>query len=74
MGNPHAENLVTRKECVEAVHSRSFNVINLVYLFMTKHEVYTTNTHTLQNAGRYKQAKQNVLQGIMKCDLVSNLL
>jgi len=47
MGNPHAENLVTRKECVEAVHSRSFNVINLVYLFMTKHEVHNMNTHTL---------------------------
>jgi len=46
----------------------------LIYLFMTKHEVHTTNTHTLQNAGRYKQATQNVLQDIMKYDLVSNLL
>jgi len=24
----------------------------LIYLFMTKHELHTINTHTLQNAGR----------------------
>jgi len=41
---------------------------------MTKHEVHTINTHTLQNVGRYKQAKQNFLQDIMKYDLASNLL
>ena len=31
---------------------------------MTRHEVHSMNTHTLQNAGRQKQTKQNVLQGI----------
>jgi len=40
-----------------------FNLI-LIYLFMSKHEVHSMNTHTLQNAGGYKQTKQNVVQGI----------
>jgi len=31
---------------------------------MSKHEVHSMNTHTLQNAGGYKQTKQNVVQGI----------
>ena len=31
---------------------------------MSRHEVYSMNTHTLQNAGRQKQTKQNVVQGI----------
>jgi len=25
---------------------------NLIYLFMSRHEVHSMNTHTLQNAGR----------------------
>jgi len=37
---------------------------NLIYLFMSRHEVHSMNTHTLQNAGRWKQTKQNVVQGI----------
>jgi len=35
-----------------------------IYLFMTRHEVHSVNTHTLQDAGRYKQIKENVVQGI----------
>jgi len=31
---------------------------------VTRHEVHSTNTHTLQNAGRWNQTKHNVLQGI----------
>jgi len=31
---------------------------------MTRHEVHSMNTHTLQNAGRQKQTKQDVVQGI----------
>jgi len=31
---------------------------------MTRHEVHSMNTHTLHNASRYKQTKQNVVQGI----------
>jgi len=31
---------------------------------VSRHEVYSISTHTLQNAGRWKQTKQNVLQGI----------
>jgi len=27
---------------------------------MSRHEVHSMNTHTLQNAGWYKQTKQNV--------------
>jgi len=30
---------------------------------MSRHEVHSMNTHTLQNAGWYKQTKQNVVQG-----------
>jgi len=26
-------------------------LINLIYLFMSRHEVHSMNTHTLQNAG-----------------------
>jgi len=37
--------------------------INFIYLFVTRHEVHSMNTHTLQHAGRWKQTKQNV-QGI----------
>jgi len=29
---------------------------------MSRHEVHSMNTHTLQNAGWYKQTKQNVQQ------------
>jgi len=36
----------------------------LIYLFVSRHEVHSMNTHTLQNAGWYKQTKQNVVQGI----------
>jgi len=45
---------------------RSHNItdINLIYLFMSRHEVHSMNTHTLQNAGWWKQIKQNVVQGI----------
>jgi len=28
-----------------------FNLINLIYLFMSRHEVHSMSTHTLQNAG-----------------------
>jgi len=31
---------------------------------MSRHEVHSMNTHTLQNAGWQKQTKQNVVQGI----------
>jgi len=31
---------------------------------MSRHEVHSMNTHTLQNSGRYEQTKQNVLQGL----------
>jgi len=31
---------------------------------MRRDEVHSMNTHTLQNAGRQKQTKQNVVQGI----------
>jgi len=36
-------------------------MINLIYLFVSRHEVYSINTHTLHNAGRHKQ---NVLPSI----------
>jgi len=36
----------------------------LIYLFMFRHEVHSMNTHTLQNVGRWKQTKQNEVQGI----------
>jgi len=36
-------------------------------LFMSRHEVHSMNTHTLQNAGRWKQTKQNVVQGWRHC-------
>ena len=35
-----------------------------IYLFVNRHEVHSINTHTLHNAGRWKQTNQNVLQGI----------
>jgi len=35
-----------------------------IYLFVSRHEVHSRNTHTLQNAGWYKQTKHNVVQGI----------
>jgi len=28
------------------------NIIKFICLFMTRHEVHSMNTHTLQNAGR----------------------
>jgi len=31
---------------------------------MSRHGVHSMNTHTLQNAGWYKQTKQNVVQVI----------
>jgi len=35
---------------------KSFNVFNfnLIYVFMSRHEVHSMNTHTLQNAGWYQ--------------------
>jgi len=42
----------------------TFLYLILIYLFMTRHEVHNMNTHTLQNAGRQKQTKQIVVQGI----------
>jgi len=35
-----------------------------IYLFVSRHEVHSTNTHTLQNAGWYKQTKQNGVHDI----------
>jgi len=51
------------------IHSRSYsflftliiihyNYFYFIDLFMTRHEVHSMNTHTLQNAGRYKN-RQN---------------
>jgi len=31
---------------------------------VSRHKVHSISTHTLHNAGRYKQTKQNVLQDI----------
>jgi len=28
-----------------------FGIFNLIYLFVSRHEVHSMNTHTLQNAG-----------------------
>jgi len=42
---------------------KEFN-FNVNYLFVNRHEVHSISTHTLHNAGRQKQTKQNVLQGI----------
>jgi len=33
------------------------NDLFLIYLFVSRHEVHNMNTHTLQNAGWYKQTK-----------------
>ena len=38
--------------------------ILFIYLFVSRNEVHSRNTHTLQNAGWWKQTKQNVVQGI----------
>jgi len=40
------------------------NSLVFIYLFMSRHEVHSMNTHTLQNADWSKQTKQNVAQGI----------
>ena len=37
---------------------------HLIYLFLSRHEVYSMNTHNLQDAGWQKETKQNVVQGI----------
>jgi len=40
------------------------HIHDLIYLFMSRHEVHSINTHTLHNADQWKPTKQSVLQGI----------
>jgi len=49
---------------VACISQNSCILIFFIYLFMSRHEVHSMNTHTLQNASWYKQTKQNVVQGI----------
>jgi len=36
-------------------------IVLFIYLFASRYEVHSTNTHALQNTGWYKQTKQNVV-------------
>jgi len=52
---------------VEPDQSTMFFLI--IYLFVSRHEVHSMNTHTLQKTGWYKQTKQNVVQGTEAGDI-----
>jgi len=40
-------------DIMSGVPRKANNNLNLIYMFVTRHEVHNINTHTLQNAERF---------------------
>ena len=49
--NPTEINCTKYVVCFEANWNNAWTLVNLIYLFVSRHEVHSMNTHTLQNAG-----------------------